>query len=177
MWFGSNHEFKEAGALDILRFFLSDADRLARLRIIEDCSCLRPLIVITANGLSQPGLLYQTSSWSTDDAGAILTDLRLTGDPVHLTAHFSRRAQARLYLAAREEGVKPASVFLGSAIANLETTQLLASLGLQAKRAEILFLIDQALERRDRASFSALAAELKKIPHQQDLITAGRIKS
>ncbi len=174
MWFGSNHEFKDPAAVDVLRFLLSDADRLARLRIIEDCSYLRPLVVITAFGQRQPGLLYQTAAWSTGDATAILMDLSLAAGSIHLSAHFPRRGQAKPYLAAREENVKPAAAHFGPAVVDLETTQLLAGLGLMAKRAELLLLIDQSLERRDRASFSALVTELKRLPRQQDLAAAGR---
>ncbi len=177
MWLGSNHEFKQPLAVDVLRFFLSIPENLARLRIIEDGSYLRPLLLISTFGQRQPGLLYQTTSGSSTDAPAILLDLALTQGRVYLTPHFPHRTQAKLFLRAREEGITPASGIFGPAMIDLETTQLLADLSLEAKRAELLFLIDQALERRDRTAFAILVAELKKWPFRQDLAIPGRKKS
>lgn len=177
LWFGSNHKLKEPAALNVLRLLLSSTDLLARLRIVEDCSYLRPLVVISSVGQRQPGLLYQTETGSCHDVETILMDLSLTGGPVHLCPHFARRSQARLFLAARETECKPVSEIFSPALVDLETTKLLASLGLAAKRVELLLLIDQALERRDRASFTSLVAVLKKMPREGDLAPAGPIKS
>ncbi len=174
MWLGSNFEFRQPAAVDVLRFFLSAPENLARLKIIEDGSYLRPLLLVSTFGQRQPGLLYQTASHSYQDAQVILMDLALTKGPVYLVAHFPHRTQAQLYLRAREEGITPASGIFGPAALDLETTHLLAGLGLEAKRTEILFLIDQALERRDRSAFAVLVAELKKWPIRQDLVMTGR---
>lgn len=177
MWLGANHEFKQPEAVDVLRFFLSAPERLPRLRIIEDCSYLRPLVVVAAVGQCPPGLLYQTGSGSCRDGRSILTDLALTQGPVYLVPYFPHRTEARLYLAAREEGIRPVSETFGGLLADLETAELMASLGRAAKRGELLFLIDQALERRDRSAFDVLVVELKKLPHRQDLILPGRKES
>ena len=177
MWLGSNHEFKQPQAVDVLRFFLSTPENLTRLRIIDDGSYSRPLLLISTLGQRQPGLLYQTASGSSTAAPAILMDLALTQRPVYLTPFFPHRTQAKLFLRAREEGTTPASGVFGPALVDLETTQLLADLSLEVKRTELLFLIDQALERRDRIAFAILVAELKKWPSRQDLAVPGLKKS
>ena len=172
MWFGTNQEFKDPSALNILRFFLSAPERLERLRIIEDCTCLRPLVVISACGQIQPGLLYQTETWSTADATSIVADLSLLNRLVYLAPFFPRRVDCRLFLAAREEGITPAHDLFGASILDLETTRLLADLGIQEKRAQLMTLIDQALERRDRGAFATLVSLLKRLPAERDLMAA-----
>lgn len=172
MWFGTNLECKDPSALHVIRFLLSAPDRLAQLRIIEDCTSLRPLIVISSYGQATPGLLYQTETWSTSDGDAIVADLSLLSGLVYLAPFFPRRTDCRLFLAAREEGLAPAGDQLGAAILDLETARLFADLGLEKKRAQLMILIDQALERRDRDAFETLVALLKKLPGCRDLSAA-----
>ncbi|MGQ9780568.1 MAG: YpiB family protein [Bacillota bacterium] len=161
-WLIANHRFKSASALSVLRFFLFSEERLARLRLIEDCSYLRPLLVVTTYGLRQPGLLYQTFSGSTTDGETILFELSFTEGPVYFAPYFPGRHRERLFLAAREEGGETAAAIFARIGAGLEAVQA-AKGSATAKRRALLFLIDQALERRDRKAFYLLTGELKKL--------------
>lgn len=169
MWLGGNHELKQPAALDILRYFLASPGRLSRVRPIVDCSYLRPLIVIAARGCPEPGLLYQTALGSSRDPAAILMDLAITCGPVYLAPFFPRRSESALFAAASEEPVKPLSEVFAPAAESL-ADRYLAQLTMPARRAELVFLIDQALERGDQAAFKALVAELKRQPPGWGLI-------
>ncbi|MGE5599742.1 MAG: YpiB family protein [Bacteroidota bacterium] len=177
IWLGTSQVLKEPQALDILRYLLSAPENLARLRIIEDASYLRPLLVVSAAGRRQPGLLLQTVAGTLRDHRAILLYLSMTEGPVYLTPYFPRRARSRLFLSAREPAPAPASAVLGSFLLDLETARLMAEMRFATKRAEVMRLIDQSLERRDREAFTALVAILKNLPPEQDLIAAERMKS
>lgn len=173
-WLGTNHVFKDAAVYDIVRFFLASPERLKRLRLIEDCSYLRPLLVIATAGQSQPALLYQTATGSSRDPEVIVADLALTVGPVFLAPYFPRRAQAVLFQRAKEKGLDTAAEVLGQSLFELETRQLLAGMDLADKGAALAVLIDQALERRDEEAFHHLVRELKKLPPRSGLTGAGR---
>ncbi|NLG84959.1 MAG: IDEAL domain-containing protein [Firmicutes bacterium] len=161
-WLIASHRFKSASALSVLRFFLFPEERLARLRLIEDCSYLRPLLVVSTYGLRQPGLLYQTFSGSTTDDETILFELSFTEGPVYFAPFFPGRHRERLFLSAREEGGEAAAAIFARIGTGLETASTPRGSGTLKRRA-IMFLIDQALERRDRKAFYLLTGELKKL--------------
>lgn len=177
LWLGTSQVLKEPHALDVLRYLLSAPENLARLRIVEDGSYLRPLLVISAVGRRQPGLLLQTAVGTLRDYRAILLDLSITEGLIYLAPYFSRRARSRHFLAACEPASPPASAVLGAHLLDLETARLMAEMHFAAKRSEVMRLIDQALERRDRVAFDALVAILKNLPPGQDLAAAERMQS
>ena len=162
-WLIASHRFKSASALSVLRFFLFSEERLARLRLIEDCSYLRPLLVVTTRGLRQPGLLYQTFSGSTADGETILFELSFTEGPVYFAPYFPGRRREKLFLAAREEGGESVAAIFARIGPGLEAGHFAKESTTAAKRRALFFLIDQALERRDRRAFQILTVELKKL--------------
>lgn len=170
VWLGTNHELKQPAALDVFRFILSSDERLERLRIVDDGSYLRPLLVVAARGRRQPGLLYQTLQGSSSDAAAIIADLALTRGPFYLAPYLPAARRSVYYERAREKGLRTVTEVYEASVAGSDADRFLAELSLPVKRAELGLLIDQALERRDRKAFRELVAVWKKLSSAKNLV-------
>ena len=103
-WFIENYQSSNGHQVNILQKLVQTEELLARLRLVMDGSYLRPLLVISSEGIGMPPLLYKTHDQNYIDPQTILEFLYLEKDsPIYLTLYFPERSSSEAYRAVTEK--------------------------------------------------------------------------
>ncbi|HEX2953196.1 MAG TPA: YpiB family protein [Bacillota bacterium] len=163
-WFCDNHEVSgESYAL--LETIAESEELLSRLRITDDGSLLRPLLIISSTGTGMPSMLMQTFERNLRHPDEIRAYLDQTDDkPFYITFYFPNQSTCEPYQSVAEnpptllEPEKASSLRM-----DFELAIWLEEYRKALRRREILSEIDGVLERGEKRKFFQLVRELKKI--------------
>lgn len=163
-WFCDNHEIPgESYAL--LEAIAESEALLSRLRITDDGSLLRPILIVSSTGTGMPSLLLQTFESSLRHPDEIRAYLDQTDDkPFYITFFFPNQNACEPYQSVAENPptlLEPEKA--NSLRMDFELTLWLEEYRKVLRRRQLLTEIDDVLDRGEKRKFFQLVRELKKI--------------
>lgn len=162
-WFCDNHDLS-GDSHALLQEIAESEDLLSRLRITEDGSLLKPLLVVSCQGTGMPTLLLQTFDRYIHRPEEIRNFLIISDDkPFYITFYFPNRNSCEPYQSVAEN---PPSLLdpekTHSLRMDFELTLCLEEYRKEMHRRKLMTEIDNALEKGQKRRFIRLVRELKK---------------
>ncbi|NLW56671.1 MAG: IDEAL domain-containing protein [Firmicutes bacterium] len=163
-WFLDAWEFRSEAPATILSALLKQDSILEQIKIIENGSFLRPLLVISSLGTGMPPSLLLTYETMLTKTEAILDYLSaFKNGHLFLTLYFPNRSQCLSFVDVLEEIPLPLEVEkIRSLQIDLELQLLKIEGENENKRNQLLAEIDQALAKGNRGEFHRLVKLLKE---------------
>ena len=164
-WFLDNWEFRGKTPQKVLLSILEQDSTLNTIKIIENGSFLRPLLVVSSLGTGMPSCLLLTYETVLTKTESILDYLStLNSGNLYLTLYFPGRNSCLPFFDVIEEIPLPLDEQkIKSLQLDLEIQLLLAEGEIEDKRNKIMAEIDLALAKREKDEFLRLARMLKNL--------------
>lgn len=161
-WFIDNNHFSNENPVNILQELAQTEELLSRLKLVMNGSYLRPLVVISTEGIGMPPLLYKTIDQNQTDLQMIMEHLYMERDtPIYLTLYFPERSACESYLTVVEDtgGFNPNQT--NQLLIDFELSLWFAGFKRDQDKAEILKQIDRSLAEGKKRQFRRLVKILK----------------
>lgn len=163
-WFIDNYQFSNEAPVNILQELIQTEELLSRLKIVMNGSYLRPLIVISTEGIGMPPLLYKTNDQNYTEFHTVLKQLESEKEtPIFLTLYFPERSSSEAYLNVSEENHLQNQNQSDHLLIDFELSLWFAGFKRERERAEILKQIDRSLAEGNKLQFLNLVKKLKKL--------------
>lgn len=164
IWFVENNRFSNDNPVSILRELSQTEELLCRLKIVLNGSYVRPIIVISTEGIGMPPLIYKTVDQSQTHLQTILEQLYLEReDPIYLTIYFPERSLSEPYLTIAEDNVDYNPNHNDQLLIDFELSLWFAGFKRDQERANILRQIDHSLAEGKKREFRRLVKMLKSL--------------
>lgn len=161
-WFIDNYRFSNEHPTNILQELAQTEELLSRLKLVMNGSYLRPLIVISTEGIGMPPLLYKTNDQNQTDLQLILEHLYSEREtPIYLTLYFPERSVSEPYLTVVEETGSLNQNRTDQLLIDFELSLWFAGFKREQERAEIFKQIDRSLAEGKKSQFRQLVKKLK----------------
>lgn len=163
-WFADHYEISDE-AYDLLEEIIENEDLLSRMRVTEDGTLLKPLLVISTADTGMPSLLLQCFDRNLHNVQDILSYLwQLENKPFYLTLYFFDRSQSKPYLAIAENPPTLLEPEKASALRfDFELNLCLQELRKVEQRRQLMAEIDSVLASGEKRRFIQLVRKLKRI--------------
>lgn len=163
-WFIDNYRFLNESSINILQELIQTDEFLSRLKLVMNGSYLRPIIVISTEGIGMPPLLYKTNDQNYTDLQSILEHLYSEKEsPIYLTLYFPERSASEAYLNVIEENHPQNQNQTDPLLVDFELSLWFAGFKREHERAEVLKQIDRSLAEGNKRRFRSLVKKLKKL--------------
>lgn len=163
-WFIENNRFSNDNPVNILQELSQTEELLCRTKLVLNGSYVRPLIVISTEGIGLPPLLYKTVDQSITDPQIILENLYSDLEsPIYLTLYYPERSFSEPYLLIAEDNAELNSNQTEQFLIDFELSLWFTGFKLAQKRAEILRQIDRSLAEGKKREFKRLVKKLKSL--------------
>lgn len=163
-WFIENNRFSNEHPVNILQELVQTEELLSRLRLVMNGSYLRPLIVISTEGIGIPPLLYKSNDQNETDLQIILEHLYFEREaPIYLTLYFPERSSSEPYLTVIDDTSAPNSNQSDHLLIDFELSLWFAGFKREQERTEVLKEIDRSLVEGKKRQFRRLVKKLKSL--------------
>lgn len=163
-WFIDNNRFSNDNPVIILQELSQTEELLCRLKLVLNGSCVRPLIVVSTEGIGMPPLLYKTHDQNLTDIQTILENLHSEMEnPFYLTLYYPERSFSEPYLSIAEDPTDPDPNQTDELLIDFELSLWFAGFKRDLNRAEILRQIDRSLAEGKKREFKRLVKKLKSL--------------
>ncbi len=164
LWFIENYRFSNEHPVSILRELVQTEELLSRLRLVMNGSYLRPLIVISTEGIGIPPLLYKNYDQRQTDLQIILEHLYSEREaPIYLTLYFPERSSSEPYLTVIDDTSASNPNQSDYLLIDFELSLCFAGFKREQERAEVLKEIDRSLAEGKKRQFQRLVKKLKSL--------------
>lgn len=163
-WFIENNRFSNDNPINILRELSQTEELLCRLKLVLNGSCVRPLIVVSTEGIGMPPLLFKTYEQNLTDLQIILENLYSEMEsPIYLTLYYPERSFSEPYLLIAEDTADLNPNQTDELLIDFELSLWFAGFKRDLNRAEILRQIDRSLAEGKKREFRRLVKKLKSL--------------
>ncbi len=164
LWFIENNRFSNDNPINILQELSQTEELLCRLKLVLNGSYLRPLIVISTEGIGMPPLLYKTIDYNEKDLQTILEHIYLEREsPIYLTLYYPERSFSEPYLTIAEDTGNLNASQADQLLIDFELSLWFAGFKRDQERADILKQIDRSLAEGKKREFRRLVKMLKSL--------------
>ncbi|PLR77150.1 hypothetical protein CU633_11400 [Bacillus sp. V3-13] len=163
-WFLNHYQLKRRECVWILNYLMSHDQLMERVHFVEQAQfCPRGLVMSTHCVDEVPFRFYKENIMTTD-AEKSFHDIRLNRDEeIYIQLNFHASNQAHQYAAVLEENPYMPKKLQISEKDRLIAERFLSESLHRFQEEKLLKLIDDALDRRDKETFKALAEQLNAI--------------
>lgn len=163
-WFADHYEISDE-AYDLLEEIIENEDLLSRMRVTEDGTLLKPLLVVSTAETGMPSLLLQSFDRDLRNSHEILNYLwQMENKPFYLTLYFFDRSQCKPYLAVAENPPSLLDPEKANALRfDFELRLCLEELRKSEQRRQLMAEIDRVLAKGEKRRFIQLVRKLKRI--------------
>ncbi|PLR82659.1 hypothetical protein CVD25_05395 [Bacillus canaveralius] len=163
-WFLNHYQLKRRECVWILNYLMSHDQLMERVHFVEQAQfCPRGLVMSTHCVDEVPFRFYKENIMTTD-AEKSFHDIRLNRDEeIYIQLNFHASNQAHQYAAVLEENPYMPKKLQISEKDRLIAERFLSESLQRFQEEKLLKLIDEALDRRDKETFKALAEKLNAI--------------
>ncbi|MBP3041427.1 YpiB family protein [Bacillaceae bacterium Marseille-Q3522] len=163
-WFLNHYQLKRRECVWILNYLMSHDQLMEKVHFVEQAKfCPRGLVMSTHCVDDVPFRFYKENVMTTD-AEKSFHDIRLNRDEeIYIELHFHSSFQVHQFAAVLEENPYiPKNIQINDRDRQLAEIILKQSIE-KFRRDQLIRLINNALDKRDKESFLILTAELKKL--------------
>lgn len=164
IWFIENNRFSNDNPVNILQELSQTEELLCRLKLVLNGSYLRPIIVISTEGIGLPPLIYKTTDQSQTQLQVILEQLYLEREnPIYLTLYYPERSLSEPYLTIAEDNLGNNPNLNDQLLIDFELSLWFAGFKREQERSHILKQIDHSLAEGKKREFRRLVKKLKSL--------------
>lgn len=164
LWFIDNYPVLNENTVNILKELAQTEELLSKLKIVINGAYLRPLLIVSTEGIGMPPILYKTNDHSYKDPRQILEHLYLERDnSIYLTIYFPERSYSEPYLSIIEDSIALKPEREDQLLIDFELSLWFDGFKREQERTEILKQIDRSLAEGKKDQFRRLVKKMKNL--------------